>query len=42
VEHKSLGFVISLKNRQLMAQCQDLGLQSSLAPKPGEKGIEHH
>jgi hypothetical protein len=32
----------SLEHGQLMAQCDDLGLHSSLATKPDEKGIEHH
>jgi len=32
----------SLEHDQLMAQCDDLGLHSNSAAKPGEKGFEHH
>ena len=33
-------FYLPLQHGQLMAQCDVLGLQSSLAPKAAEKGIE--
>src|SRR5262249_41788575 len=37
-----LWLLSSSEHGQLMAQCDDLGLHSSLATKPDEKGIEHH
>jgi hypothetical protein len=42
IEDESLLSVVSLQHRQLMAQRDDLGLHSSLAPKANEKGIEQH
>jgi hypothetical protein len=42
IEGRSSWFLVSLQHRQLMAQCDDLGLHSSLAAKPDKKGIQHH
>jgi hypothetical protein len=42
MEHDPLWLLGSLEHGQLMAQCDDLGLHSSLAAKPDEKGIEQH
>jgi hypothetical protein len=41
-EHYPLWLLSSLEHGQLMAQCDDLGLHSSLAPETDQKGIEQH
>ena len=42
IEDESLLSMVSLQHGQLMAQCDDLGLHSSLSPKADEKGTEQH
>jgi hypothetical protein len=42
IEGRSSWFLVSLQHGQLMAQCDDLGLHSSLAPETHQKGIEQH